>query len=89
MIGRWRPGQRSGSRDGPGVGPETALGAQLERLGRCRPDGQLPLTVEGDHRAIEPDMDLDPTAARYDTARVGLVAEPLALTKSLSNDIAR
>jgi len=59
MLGRWCPGQRSGSGDESGVRPEAALGAELDRVGRRRLHGELAWTVEHHDRAVEPDVDLD------------------------------
>src|SRR5712691_11532802 len=62
MIGRWCPGQRGGSWVEVRVCPETVRGAELDGIGRRRGDGQLALAIEGDDRAIEPDVDLDEPA---------------------------
>ncbi len=59
MIGRRHPRHCSGSGNESGVDPETPLGAELDGLGGGRADGELTGTVEGDDRAVEPDVDLD------------------------------
>jgi len=59
MIDRWRPGQRSRSGDEARVGTLALPGPELDRIGRRVGDGEFAPALEGDDRAIEPDVDLD------------------------------
>ena len=76
MIGRWRPSERSRCRGERGLGPAAVLGAELDRVGRRGPDGKLAGAVEGDDRAVEPDVDLDEAAG---------IAPPTATRRQLED----
>src|SRR5438552_8021186 len=90
MVDGWRPGRCSGFGDEARVGPETSLGTELDRVGWRGSDGELARPVEGDDRAIEPEVDLDQAPGIAPAAAPGrqLEGPPVEPDRVVASDLA-